>query len=57
MSAKTSGDEKLRRLNELFSNAGITDVKEGVQYIVMLVRIKEATDILRQMRFTVPIIS
>ena len=33
MSAKTSGDEKLRRLNELFSNAGITDVKEGVQYI------------------------
>ena len=33
MSAKISGDEKLRRLNELFSNAGITDVKEGVQYI------------------------
>lgn len=33
MSSKTSGDEKLRRLNELFSNAGITDIKEGVQYI------------------------
>ncbi len=33
MSSGASAEEKFRRLNELFANNGITDVKEGIKYL------------------------
>ncbi len=33
MSADITYEEKFRRLNELFSNEGLTDVKEGIEYL------------------------
>lgn len=33
MSSNASYEEKFRRLNELFANEGLTDVKEGIEYL------------------------